>query len=161
MLPERDASCDSIVVDEPAVSVRASQDDIYHRVVYPSKQEVRYRKLTEAFGRLVHDARSNEHLYRRLMSTFASLQTEFQSHLAGARHAADPQEAHVAVRPPLRQGAMRGRLPDRVQRTSRLDARSATDRQAAKCHACLRNGVTATDHRSGRKCPFYDSRQQG
>ncbi|SPQ97990.1 unnamed protein product (mitochondrion) [Plasmodiophora brassicae] len=41
-----------------------------------------------------------------------------------------------------------------------FDARSATDRQAAKCHMCLRNGVTATDHRSGRKCPFYDSHQQ-
>ncbi|SPQ97991.1 unnamed protein product (mitochondrion) [Plasmodiophora brassicae] len=37
MLPERDASCDSIVIDEPAVAVRASRDDIYHRVVYPSK----------------------------------------------------------------------------------------------------------------------------
>ncbi|SPQ96011.1 unnamed protein product (mitochondrion) [Plasmodiophora brassicae] len=128
---------------EPSVSFH--DDDIYHKIVYPSRPNIRYRILSEAFARLALDAKLNEHLYRRAMSTFTSLQTEFQMYLSGAHRGPEPKVERSVVLPPLRRAANRGRRPDSVSRLSRLDRQQPPNaRQPA----------------SGKRCPFFSSSNQ-
>ena len=128
------------------------ETDAYASIIVPPDNRV-YHQLAQLSKEVVSLGASGSAAYVRTVAAFNHL----LSFRPGSAGIASQSLGNAIIRPPLPKSATkkRGRPnnEDLVNRSA-LTRKQSTSSKQRKCSACASQGVTATDHRKGGKCPY-------
>ena len=140
------------VISTPHVPHRSSEIDAfesYQQIVVPA-EGLMYHHLMQRAKEVVLAGTKSVAAYKRTMMALNNI-------LTLSNEAVDMQRGAGILAPiPKKQGRRRGRASnDELVNRSALKKAHREKSAGRSCRTCRQNGVIATDHRTGSKCPFF------
>jgi hypothetical protein len=137
--------------------------EAYNQVAYPTKSDIRYTSLMQDCKKVIAVAQDNPHLFRRFKIIVSKFSANANKRDQRPGHAPrnDPSNHEKAVIwAPVSKLQRRGR-PANNEDPNMSGLCRPKKRHLGNncCSLCRSNGIDASDHRKGSRCPFHKQSQ--